>query len=187
VKCQVTLITRKSLNVTLEQVSWYVLIWIRKNKRQNTNGQILFSSKRLQAWLHDEIQSVFFLGQLVDNQLSINRDITVILLNGPHSSGAVGSRRAQGCNEGGKGGTIFRAPIHYGGAELLLEAPESPNNVTSTFFNTVNLPSKDFRFDHRGAKLRPLGRRFDQRGAEFVFWPGRHITSLRPWSCGINR
>jgi len=45
------------------------------------------------------------------------------------------------------------------GAELLLEAPKSPNNVTSTFFNTVNLPSKELRFDHWGAKLRPWGRR----------------------------
>ena len=69
-------------------------------------------------------------------------------------------------------GTIPRAPIHYGGAEslqgrriiaggaeLLLKAPKSPNNVTSTFFNTVNLPSKELGFDHRGAKLRPWGRR----------------------------
>jgi len=47
---------------------------------------------------------------------------------------------------------------HCGGAELLMEAPKSPNNVTSTFFNTVNLPSKDLRltigapnFDHGGA------------------------------------
>ena len=94
----------------------------------------------------------------------------------------------QGRNEGRKGGPIPRAPIHYGGveslqgrSELLLEAPKSPNNVTSTFFNTVNLPSKELRFDHRGAKLRPWRRRFDQRGAEFVFCPGRHLTSLRPW------
>jgi len=48
---------------------------------------------------------------------------------------------------------------HCRGAELLLEAPKSPNNVTSTFFNTVNLPSKELRFDRRGAKLRPWGRR----------------------------
>jgi len=52
-----------------------------------------------------------------------------------------------------KGGTILWAPIHYRGAELLLEAPKSPNNVTSTFFNTVNSPStKELRFDHRGAR-----------------------------------
>jgi len=80
---------------------------------------------------------------------------------------------SQGRNEGGKGGTIPRAPIHYGGAELLLGrritagTPKSPNNVTSTFFNTVNFLSKELRFDHEGAK--------------FVFCPGRHLTSLRPW------
>jgi len=53
-----------------------------------------------------------------------------------------------------RGGTIPWVPIHYGsaeslqGAKLLLEAPKSPNNVTSIFFNTVNLPSKELRFDH---------------------------------------
>ena len=64
----------------------------------------------------------------------------------------------RGVTRGGKRGTIPRGPIHYGGAELLLEAPKSPNNVTSTF-NTVNLPSKELRCDRRGAKLRPWGRR----------------------------
>jgi len=59
-----------------------------------------------------------------------------------------------------------------GGAEFLLEAPKSPNNVTSTFFNTINLPSKELRFDRRDAKLRPWGRRFDQGGVEFCFSPG---------------
>jgi len=66
------------------------------------------------------------------------------------------------------------------GVEWLLEVPKSPNNVISTFFNTVNLPSKELRFAHGGAKLRPWGRRFDHGGAEFVFFPGRHLTSLRP-------
>ena len=69
---------------------------------------------------------------------------------------------------------------HCRGAELLLEAPKSPNSVTSTFFNTVNLPLKEIRFDHRSAKCRPWGRRFDQGGAEFVFWPWRHLISFRP-------
>jgi len=64
----------------------------------------------------------------------------------------------RGVTRGGKGDTIPRAPIHYGCAGLLLEAPKSPNNVTSTFFKTVNLPSKELRFD--------------QGGAEFVFVPG---------------
>jgi len=63
------------------------------------------------------------------------------------------------------------APNHCRDAELLLEAPKSPNNVTSTFFNTVNLPSKELRFDDRDAKRRPWG---------LVFCPGRHLTSLRP-------
>ena len=67
---------------------------------------------------------------------------------------------------------------HCRGAELPLEAQKIPNNVTSTFFNTINLPSKELGFDHRGAKLRPWGHRFDQGGAEFVFCPGRHLTSL---------
>jgi len=64
----------------------------------------------------------------------------------------------QGRNEGGKGDTIPRAP-------------ESFNNVASTFFNTVHLLPKDFRFEHGGAKL--------------VCYPGRHLTSLRPWQDAI--
>jgi len=61
---------------------------------------------------------------------------------------------------------------HCGGAELLREAPKSPNNVTSTFFNTVNLLSKELRFDHGGAKL--------------VFCSGHHVTSLRPCLQGTD-
>jgi len=53
------------------------------------------------------------------------------------------------------------------GAESLQGAPKSPNNVTSTFFNTVHLLQKDLMFEHGGAKL--------------VSCPGRHLTSLRPW------
>jgi len=74
--------------------------------------------------------------------------------------------------------------MHYGGAESLqgrrITAGGAEKSRHCTFFNTVNLPSKELRFDHRGAKLRPWGRRFDQGSAEFVFCPGRHITSLRP-------
>jgi len=44
---------------------------------------------------------------------------------------------------------------------------ESPINVTSTFFNTVNLLPKELSFEHWGAKLASC--------------PGRHLTSLRPW------
>jgi len=66
------------------------------------------------------------------------------------------------------------------GRWIIAGALKSPNNVTRTFFNTANLPSKELRFDHRGAKPLPWGRRFDQGGTEFVFCPGRHITSLHP-------
>jgi len=45
------------------------------------------------------------------------------------------------------------APNYCEGAELLREAPKSPNNVTSTFFSTVNLLPKDLRFDRGDAKL----------------------------------
>jgi len=51
------------------------------------------------------------------------------------------------CNQGvtrrGKGGPITRAPSHYGGAKSLRGAPESPNNITSTFFSTLYLLAKD--------------------------------------------
>jgi len=46
-------------------------------------------------------------------------------------------------------------------------APKTPNNVTSTFFNTVHLLPKDLGFEHGGAKL--------------AFCPGPNLTSLRPW------
>jgi len=62
---------------------------------------------------------------------------------------------------GGKGSTISRAPIHYGGAESLREPPKSPNKVTSTFFNTVNLLSKELRFEHGD---RTVARKFSVGG-----------------------
>ena len=46
----------------------------------------------------------------------------------------------------GARGTMSRAPNHW-------RAPESPNNVASTFFNTVQFLPKDFRFEHGGANL----------------------------------
>jgi len=55
---------------------------------------------------------------------------------------------------------------HCWGAELLREAPKSPNTITSTFFNTVNLLPKELRFEHGGAKLASC--------------PGRHLTSVHP-------
>jgi len=63
----------------------------------------------------------------------------------------------KGRNEVGKGVTIRRVP-------------KSPNNVTSTFFNTAHLLSKNLMFEHKGAKLASC--------------PGRHLTSLRPWQHG---
>jgi len=51
------------------------------------------------------------------------------------------------------------------GVKSLREPPKSPNNVTSTFFNTVHLRPKDLRFEHKGAKL--------------VSCSGRHQTPLR--------
>jgi len=68
-----------------------------------------------------------------------------------------------------RGGTILRAPNQYGGLVSLRGTPKSPNNVTSTSFNTVHLLPKDLRFEHGGAKLASC--------------PGRHLTSLRPCSC----
>ena len=68
---------------------------------------------------------------------------------------------------GERGGAIPRAPSHYGGAKRLQGAPKSPNNVTSAFFNTVNLLPNNLRFEHGGAKLASC--------------PGRHLASLRPW------
>ena len=49
----------------------------------------------------------------------------------------------------------------------LLGGSRSPNNVPSTFFNTVHLLLKYLRFERGGAKL--------------IFCPGLHLTSLRPW------
>ena len=74
------------------------------------------------------------------------------------------NRCGQERNEGWK---IPRATNHYGSTEWLRGAPKSPNNVTSTFFNTVHLLWKELRFEHGGAKLASC--------------PGRHLTSLRPW------
>jgi len=65
----------------------------------------------------------------------------------------------QGRYEGGRG-------HNYPGAESLRGAPKSPNNVISTFFNTVHLLPKDLRFEHGSTKLASC--------------PGRHLTSLRP-------
>jgi len=51
----------------------------------------------------------------------------------------------QGRNEEGKGNNFPGAELLWGGKSLR-GTPKSPNNVTSTFFNTVHLLLKDFRF-----------------------------------------
>jgi len=78
-------------------------------------------------------------------------------------------------NEGGQGGqnspgawSLWGRRITAGGAKCLLVAPKSPNNFTSTFFNTVNFLPKSLRLEHGGVK--------------FASCPGRHLTSLRPWA-----
>jgi len=72
----------------------------------------------------------------------------------------------RGVTKGGKVGTIPRASSHYGGAEWLRGALNSPNIVASSFFNTVHLLPKDPRFERGDAKLASC--------------PGRHLTLLRP-------
>ena len=52
------------------------------------------------------------------------------------------------------------------GTKSLRRAPKSPNNFTSTFFNTVHLLPKDLRLEHGSATL-----------ASFSW---RHLTLLRP-------
>ena len=75
--------------------------------------------------------------------------------------------------ERNKGGKIPQEPNHYGGDEWLRGAPKSPNNVTSTFFNTVHLLPKDLRYEHGGAKL--------------ASYHGSHLTSLHPWWCHTDK
>jgi len=65
----------------------------------------------------------------------------------------------KGVSTGGKGGTIPRASNSYGGAEslqgrpIIVRVPKSPNNVTSTLFNTIYLLPKDLRFEHGAPNL----------------------------------
>jgi len=68
----------------------------------------------------------------------------------------------QGRNDGGKG-------AQFPGRRIIMGAPKSPNNFTSTFFNTVNFLPKDFRFENGAAKLASC--------------PGRRLTSLRSCTC----
>jgi len=72
---------------------------------------------------------------------------------------------------GGTGGTIpghrvtMGASNQCGGRRMTAGLPKSPNNVTSTLFNTVHLFPKDLRYEQGGTKLASC--------------PGRHPISLR--------
>jgi len=68
-------------------------------------------------------------------------------------------RCGQGRNEEGREAQL--------GAESLRGRRKSPNNVTSTSFNTEHLFPKDIRHEHDGTKV--------------AYCPGRHLASLRPW------
>jgi len=58
-----------------------------------------------------------------------------------------------------------RSPNHW--------VAESPNNVVSTFFSTINLLLKDLRFEHGGAKL--------------VSFPRRNLNLIRTWPLACPR
>ena len=60
---------------------------------------------------------------------------------------------SQGRNEGGKGGRNFPGAESLSGRQITAGAPKSPNNVTSTFLNTVHLLPKVLRFEHGGLNL----------------------------------
>jgi len=55
---------------------------------------------------------------------------------------------------GPRGVTRWGKGARFPGRRITMRAPnncgalKSPNNVTSTVFNTLNLPSKDLRFKH---------------------------------------
>ena len=65
----------------------------------------------------------------------------------------------------GARGTIPRGPNHCGG-------PNTHNNVISTFFKTIHLLPKDLSFE--------------QRDAERISFPRRHLTSLRPCTSWLS-
>jgi len=62
---------------------------------------------------------------------------------------------------------LLCARAYWGGHST--RAPKSPNNIASTFFNTVHLLPKGLRLEHGDGKL--------------VSCPGRHLTSACPWLC----
>ena len=93
----------------------------------------------------------------------------------------------QGRNEGGKGGTIPRAPIHCGAAESL-----RGRRITAGAAEKSQQCQKRFRqyskFAFQRAQVPPWGRQTSTMGApiqsqgrQTCFCPGHHLTSLRPW------
>jgi len=95
--------------------------------------------------------SPYALVQIISGSASNHPKLLVVRLRTP-------GRKHRGVTRG-QGGRIpllpnhHGAPNHCGGGKWLRWAPKRPNNVTSTFFNTVNLLRKGLRFEHGGAKL----------------------------------
>ena len=85
----------------------------------------------------------------------------------------------QGRNEGGAREAQFPGrQITMGALNYCWRRRKVP--TMSQLLQYSEFAFEKLRFDHRGAKHRPWGRLFDQGGAEFIFCPGRHLTSLRP-------
>jgi len=124
------------------------------------------------------LKTIFMIGTFGKSAL---RDIFDCWEKKPETSATQGSFHnstlyigiTRGVTRGGKGDAIPRALNHWGGVEWLRGAPNSPNNITSTFFNEVHLLPRDLRFEHGDAKL--------------VSCPGRHLTSLRPWVSPLRK
>jgi len=77
----------------------------------------------------------------------------------------------QGRNEWGQGGNNSAGAQSLWGRQITAGPPKSTKNVIRIFSSTVNLLSKELRFEHGSAKL--------------VSCPGRHRTSLRPCTSGL--
>jgi len=97
-----------------------------------------------------------------------------------HSENLGGSRAE--AQRGGQGGTIRRAPNHYGGSGSRRGAPKDfgrrrdvPTMSKVLFSPPAHLLPKDLKFEHGGAKFASCP-------------PGRHLTSLRPlWGDGSTK
>jgi len=83
------------------------------------------------------------------------------------------SKCVEGRNKEGKGGTIPRAPNHYGGAQSLPRAPNNSRGAEKSqqcckyFLQYSTFASKDLRFKHGSTKVASC--------------PGDHRTLLHPW------